>query len=70
MTTPVSPKVTAGAGGAGAGTMLGVIVVWVLTSNGVEVPPEVATSIGGLLALALSAGAAYLKRDPRRDDDG
>ena len=50
--------------------MLGVIVVWVLTSNGIEVPPEVATSIGGLLALALSAGAAYLKRDPRRDDDG
>ena len=66
--TPVSPKVSAGAGGAGAGTMLGVIIVWLLTSNGVDVPEPVASAIGGLLALGLSAGAAYFKRDPMREE--
>ena len=67
-TTPVSPKVTAGAGAGSAGLAISTILVWVLTSNGVEVPEPVATAIGSLLTLGLSAGAAYLKRDPMREE--
>lgn len=65
--TPVSPKVTASLGGGGAGVALGIIVVWLLTSNGVDVPEPVGTAIGSLLTLALGSGAAYLKRDYLRD---
>ena len=67
-TTPVSPKVTASVGGGGAGIAISTILVWLLTSNGVEVPEPVASAIGGLLALGLSAGAAYLRRDPMREE--
>lgn len=48
MNVKPEPKVTA----AGAGGFLGVLIVWVLTLNHVDVPPEVATAIGGLLAFA------------------
>lgn len=49
-----TPKVIAGVG-AGAATVL---LVWLAGLFGVEVPPEVASSVTVLLA----AGAAYLKR--------
>lgn len=65
--TPVSPKVTASLGGGGAGVALGIIVVWLLASNGIDVPEPVATAIGSLLTLSLGSGAAYLKRDYLRD---
>lgn len=67
METPISPKVTASVGGGGAGVALGIIVVWILTSNGVDVPEPVATAIGSLLTLILGSGAAWYKRDELRD---
>lgn len=67
MSTPVSPKVTASAGGGGAGIAISIILVWLLTENGVEVPEPVATAIGSLLTAGLASGAAYLKRDRLRD---
>lgn len=67
METPISPKVAASAGGGGAGLALSVIIVWLLTANGVEVPSEVGTAIGSLLTLGLGSGAAWAKRDRLRD---
>lgn len=67
MQNPISPKVTAGAGAGGAGLALAVILVWLLTANGIDVPSEVASAIGSLLSMGLGALAAYWKRDPLRD---
>lgn len=53
---PVSPKVAAAAGSAGATTPLGVIVVWLIGLTGTQVPPDVAIAIGALLA----SGAAFV----------
>lgn len=64
--TPVSPKVTASAGGGGAGIAISTILVWLLTSNGVEVPEPVATAIGALITAGLASAAAYMKRDDLR----
>lgn len=62
-----SPKVTAsGVGGGGAGAAA-ILLVWLLTANGVEVPAEVATALGVLISTAAGAAGAYLKRDPRRE---
>lgn len=65
-TTPVSPKVTAAAGGGGLGVAVATILVWILTANGVEVPEPAATAIGAVISAALAAGAGYLRRDPMR----
>lgn len=65
---PISPKVKAGAGGGGAGFMLAIILVWILTMFGVEVPGEVGSAIGSLLSTGLGALSAYVKKDPLRGD--
>lgn len=65
--TPVSPKVTASLGGGGAGVAISTILVWLLTSNGVDVPEPVATAIGALITAGLASIAAYRKRDYLRD---
>lgn len=67
METPISPKVAASAGGGGAGFALAIILVWILTANGIEVPAEVGASIGSLLSLGLGTAAAWFKRDRLRD---
>lgn len=65
--TPISPKVTAGAGGGSAGIAISVILVWLLTSNGVDVPEAVSAAIGSLISTALAAGAAWFQRDALRE---
>lgn len=65
--TPLSPKVTASVGGGGAGVAISTILVWLLTSNGVDVPEPVATAIGSLITAGLASIAAYRKRDYLRD---
>ena len=64
--TPLSPKVTAAAGGGGLGVAVATILVWILTANGVDVPEPAATAIGAVISSALAAAAGYLKRDPAR----
>lgn len=61
-----SPKVTAAASGGGSAGAAAILLVWVLTANGIEVPAEVATALGVLISTLTAAGAAYLKRDPLR----
>lgn len=63
----LSPKVTAAAGGGGIGIGLSIILVWILTANGVEVPAEPAAAIGSVLSSALAFIGGYLKRDRVRD---
>lgn len=65
-TTPVSPKVTASVGGGGAGIAISTILVWLLISNGVDVPEPVGAAIGALISSGLAALAAYMKRDDLR----
>lgn len=65
--TPTSPKVTAGAVGGSSAGAVAILLVWVLTSNGIEVPGEVGTALGVLIASMAATVSAYLKRDPRRD---
>lgn len=65
--TPLSPKVTASVGGGGAGVAISTILVWLLTSNGVDVPEPVASAIGALITAGLASIAAYRKRDYLRD---
>ena len=64
--TPVSPKVSAAAGGGGLGVAVATILVWILTANGVDVPEPAATAIGAVISSALAAAAGYLKPDPAR----
>jgi hypothetical protein len=49
------PKVVAASAGAGAAGAATVVLIWMVSLIGVEVPPEVASAITTLL----SAGAAY-----------
>lgn len=58
--TPISPKVTTAAL-AGAVTL---IVVWAVGFTGVDVPAEVSSAF----TVLLMGAAAYLKRDPMRDE--
>ena len=48
-------------GGAAIGVPLGIILVWVVESQGVHVPTEVATAIGALLTFL----AGYLIPNPK-----
>lgn len=66
-TTPVSPKAKATVAGGSSAGALAIILVWIATENGVQVPAEVATSLGVLIATGAAAVAAWVKRDPRRD---
>lgn len=66
--TPISPKVAASAGGGGAGLALSTVLVWLLTSNGIEVPDPVAAAIGALITAGLASAAAYLQRDRLREE--
>ena len=52
-------KVIASTVGAGSGAYLGTLVLWALTSHGIEVPADVATAINGIVALACSFLAGY-----------
>ena len=63
-----SPKVTASLGGGGSGIAISIILVWLLTENGVEVPEPVATAIGSLITALLASGAAWFKRDHLREE--
>lgn len=65
--TDISPKVTAAAGGGGIGIALSVILVWILTANGIEVPEPAATAIGSVMSSLLAFIGGYLKRDRVRD---
>jgi hypothetical protein len=63
---PVSPKVTAGLGGAGATTPLSIVIIWALGLTGLTVPPEVAGAIAALIATLGSGLAGYTVHDPSR----
>ena len=65
--TPISPNVTAAAGGGGVGIALSVILVWILTSNGIEVPEEPASAIGAVISSILAVTAGWAKGDRLRD---
>jgi hypothetical protein len=56
----ISPKVAAGAGAAGSSTPLSIIIIWILGLLNVTVPPEVAASIGALIAALGSLFAGYM----------
>ena len=57
-------KVTAGALGSGAiGAPLSVVLVYVLTANGVVLPPEVQVAIGSLISTVVGFVSAYLVRE-------
>lgn len=57
---PVSPKVSAAAGAAGGSTPLSIVICWLIGLAGLTVPPEVAVSIGALIASAAALVAGYL----------
>ena len=63
---PVSPKVTAGLGGAGATTPLSIVIIWAIGLTGLAVPPEVAGAIASLIATVGGGLAAYVVHDPSR----
>ena len=65
--TNISPKVAAAAGGGGIGIALSVILVWILTANGIEVPAEPAAALGSVISAGLGFAGGYLKRDRVRD---
>lgn len=62
-----SPKVVAAATGGGTGFALSLVLTWILSSNGVDVPDSVALAIGSLISTALAAVGGWLKRDRLRD---
>lgn len=59
-TTPLSPKLTS----ATLSGALALVLVWAAGMANIEVPAEVASAV----TVLLMAGAAYLKRDPLRDE--
>ena len=67
---PVSPKVTAGLGGAGATTPLSIVIIWSLGlwlgHYGLSMPPEVAGALASLIATGGGGLAAYVVHDPAR----
>lgn len=56
---PVSPKVSAAAGAAGGSTPLSIVIIWLLGMAHIMVPPEVAVSIGTLVASGAALAAGY-----------
>jgi len=58
MNTPVLSKIT---DGAAFGIPAGIIISWLIKLNGIEVPPEVSTAIGGLLTTLV----AYYRTERR-----
>ena len=56
----VSPKVSAAAGAAGGSTPLSIVICWLIGLTGLTVPPEVAVSIGALVASGSALLAGYL----------
>lgn len=55
------PKVLAGAGGAGIGGALALVLPWLVkTTIGAEIPPEVALGFGTLLSIIGSFVAGYI----------
>lgn len=63
VSTPTSPKVTAGALAGGLAT----VVVGVAGMLGLELPTGVGEATGVLLGAVVVAVAAWAKRDPLRD---
>lgn len=61
MAEPAQPKVKAATGGAGAAGAITVVLVWVLSMFGVDVPPEVASALTTLIAAAGAFLAGYYK---------
>lgn len=58
------PKVYAATAGAGVGSALGTIIVWVINaSTGVEIPDGVELAIGVVLTAGLAFVGGYFKRD-------
>lgn len=55
----VSPKVSAAAGAAGGSTPLSIVICWAIGLLGLTVPPEVAVSIGALVASGSALLAGY-----------
>lgn len=54
------PKVIAATGGSGLGGAIGVIIVWILQQNGLEVTNEVGIAIGTVCSVVLTFVAGYL----------
>ncbi|WP_405472393.1 hypothetical protein [Paenarthrobacter ilicis] len=56
----VGPVTAAATAGSGTGYALGIVVVWVLSTSGVNVPGPVADAIGFLLTVGLSFAGGWL----------
>lgn len=56
----ISPKVSAGAGAAGASAPLSTILIWLIGLLGVVIPPEVAAAMAGLIAAIVGLVAGYM----------
>ena len=55
-----TPKVLAGAGGAGLGGAVGAVVVWALAQVGADVSPEIGIAISTICSTVISFVAGYL----------
>jgi len=61
MSQPVHPKVKASAAGGGIAGALTVIMVYIASLLGVDLPPEVASAITTLLTVFVGFAAGYQK---------
>jgi len=60
-TPTVDPKVKAGGRSVGFSAPIGILFMWILTSTGLNVPPEVAVAIGSLITGGLTFLVSYYK---------
>lgn len=58
---PIQSKVKAGTKSVAASTPLGIVLMWILTTNGVDVPPEIAIAIGSLITGGIAFLVSYFK---------
>jgi len=63
-TGKITRKVAGGAlGGVTGGAGAAVVLVWILKTNGVEIPVEVAAVIGGWMGAAGASLSAYMTKE-------
>jgi len=62
LTPKIEPKVKAGAKSIAASTPGAVVIVWLITLTGIEVPPLVAVAVGSLVTGAFSFLVSYYKK--------
>lgn len=61
----IHPKVTAAASGAGVGSAVIAIVVWILSLQGITVPTSIVDALGVIVAAVLAFIAGYMTPSPK-----